>query len=77
MTNKIMELACEAVAFNGGSVQMEAHVRQALAAEVQAQQDYTRAVINERDAYKTSLEATKGEVYRMLSERGVWRLQHI
>lgn len=74
MTNKIMELADEyAMSFaTQNACDWEPH-QATLATEVKAHIDYTRAVVNERDAYKTSLEATKGEVYRLLSERDALR----
>ncbi len=74
MTNKIMELA-DAYANRDTRTDVELKARAELATEVQAHIDYTRAVVNERDAYKTSLEATKGEVYRLLSERDAYQVE--
>ena len=67
MTNKIMELVHHAI-YAEESYVLSEYIDK-IQAILEAQQDYTRAVINERDAYKTSLKATKGEVYRLLSER--------
>lgn len=52
MTNKIMELADEYAESTSDTYYTKKSAYNALATEVQAQQDYTRAVIAERDALR-------------------------
>lgn len=55
MTNRIMELADQMRQASVTNFQTSDEWRDVLATEVQAQQDYTRAVIAERDALKAEL----------------------
>lgn len=77
MTSKIMMMADVLdIAYEGGLSKPDiAECRAALEVAIQAEHDYTRSVVNERDAYKTSLEATKGEVYRLLSARDAYQVE--
>ena len=67
MTEKIMELADAYAECRGHSEYV--HCRAALAAAIKAEQDYTAAVISERDAFCTEADVLRMALTAMTSER--------
>jgi hypothetical protein len=70
--NKIMELADEYANYSHddlGFPQLPKSSRAALASAIQAEQDYTRAVISERDAWKESAEEQVMLLNQIANER--------